>query len=558
MPSLLDGDLGKVSKEVKERVGDLRSAGFGLDAYPRWSQDDVVTDLRNIKRGDHPKGNGASLAALRANTSAAEDADGTSLGALPAADTLQLAGRITGIRLSGKFLAFIDVEYNGETLQVMLSHGGLPDVTKESFQNLTRLLRRGDHVTVRGHKSTTKRGDPALKAVELPILQAPCLQRLPVPQPLSERDPDRESVTGRYVEMLTYPHLVQTLKVRSLLIKSMRRTFEEDGFIEVQTPILGAEAGGASARPFLTTATEFTDRKLALRIAPELWLKRLMVGGLTEVFEIGPSFRNEGLDKTHNAEFTTCEFYAAHLNIERLILYTEHILHNIADAIISQASRDAYDNTILQEWLQRDPTPFARLDFVPSINAALGSPLPNLAEDSAHSDVLDIFRAKDIPIPEQPTLPRLLDKLCSHYLEPQCHKPTWIINTPECLSPLSKSFIHPTAPDNQPVAARAELFIRGKEVVNCYEEENNPFEQRRKFFEQQLYAQLKNGQVVDDEAMKVDEDYIRALEWGLPPTGGWGCGIDRLVMLATGQERISDVLSFGNLRAVTRGAEKVN
>ena len=200
---------------------------------------------------------------------------------------------------------------------------------------------------------------------------------------------------------------------------------------------------------------------------------------------------------------------------------------------------------------------YPEIDFIPALNNALGLELPNLASVSAIHDLVSIFTEKSLTLPAKTTLPRLLDKLCSIYLEPQCDKPTFVVNHPECLSPLSKTFIHPTAPNNQPVAARAELFIHGLEYVNCYEEENSPFEQRRKFRMQQHYAKgiAREGQV-DDEAMPIDEDYIRALEWGMPPTGGWGCGVDRMVMLFTGHDRIGDVLSFGNLRAVTRGAEK--
>jgi lysyl-tRNA synthetase, class II len=200
--------------------------------------------------------------------------------------------------------------------------------------------------------------------------------------------------------------------------------------------------------------------------------------------------------------------------------------------------------------------PFPELDFIPALNSALERDLPNLASETARSDLLQIFSQKSLPLPSKPTIPRLLDKLSSIYLEPQCQNFTFIINHPECMSPLSKSFIHPTAPNAQLVAARAELFVRAREIVNCYEEENSPFEQRRKFTMQQYYAVADAGAMMDDEAMSIDEDYLRALEWGLPPTGGWGCGIDRLVMLFAGKERIGDVLSFGNLRAVTRGAEK--
>lgn len=201
---------------------------------------------------------------------------------------------------------------------------------------------------------------------------------------------------------------------------------------------------------------------------------------------------------------------------------------------------------------------FPKIDFIPALNGALKLELPNLASDTARSDLLAIFEQKSLTLPTNPTLPRLLDELSSIYIEPQCQDFTFIINHPECLSPLSKSFIHPTAPNQQPVASRAELFVRCREVVNCYEEENSPFEQRRKFEMQQKYAMLhEDGSGRDDEAMKIDDDYIRALEWGLPPTGGWGCGIDRLVMLFAGKDKISDVLSFGSLRSVARHAERI-
>ena len=278
---------------------------------------------------------------------------------------------------------------------------------------------------------------------------------------------------------------------------------------------------------------------------------------MDKIFEIGPSFRNEGLDKTHNPEFTTCEFYAVSHDLPALMAMTGELLRSIGEAI--GPGRPIY------EALQED---FRIIDFIPALEGALGVDLPNLSSSAAHSELLALFQSKNIPLPSNPTIPRLVDKLSSTYLEPQSfHRPLWIAGIPECLSPLAKSFIHPTAPNEQPIAARAELFIHGKEVVNCYEEENSPFEQRRKFIEQQHFAHLSkpsgaasnsgDEDLVDKEAMKVDEDYLQALEWGLPPTGGWGCGIDRLVMLFAGKKRIGDVLSFGNLGAVTRGAERV-
>jgi tRNA synthetases class II (D, K and N) len=196
--------------------------------------------------------------------------------------------------------------------------------------------------------------------------------------------------------------------------------------------------------------------------------------------------------------------------------------------------------------------PYRQIDFLPALNQALGSKLPDLRAECATAQVVSILQEKNIALPAHASLPRLMDKLSATYLEPQCDEPTWIINHPEFLSPLSKSFLHPSEDIAQPVAARAELFVHGHEIVNCYEEENSPFEQRRKFMMQQRYANARDGNKQDEEAMKIDEDYLKALEWGLPPTGGWGCGIDRLVMLLTGKQNINEVLTFGNLRSVTR------
>jgi lysyl-tRNA synthetase class 2 len=331
--------------------------------------------------------------------------------------------------------------------------------------------------------------------------------------------------------------------------------------VEVNTPILASDVGGAIAQPFQTSAAEFPERQLSLRIAPELWLKRLVVGGFDKVFEIGPSFRNEGrlapkysvlcpmdaklclgLDRTHNPEFTTCEFYHAFADLKMLMSMTESFFSGLEDHVRDLSQRLYLSNPADISFA----TPFRQIDFIPALEESVGQTLPDLASGDAHTRLLQLFRDLSLPIPDHPTLPRLLDKLCAIYLEPQCQNPTFIINHPECLSPLSKSYPH----GKQIVAARAELFVRGNEIVNTYEEENSPFEQRRKFQDQLLYRDPNN-------LGEIDESYIQALEWGLPPTGGWGCGIDRLCMLFTGARRIGDVLSFGNLRSVTGSRYRV-
>lgn len=236
----------------------------------------------------------------------------------------------------------------------------------------------------------------------------------------------------------------------------------------------------------------------------------------------------------HNPEFTTCEFYRTYADLEELIETTERMICGLAKLPGLYKS--------LNSQLSIPRPSFPRLDFIPELEAAINRPVPDLASQDAVPELLQIFKNFDIALPHSPTLPRLLDKLSAVYLEPKCSAPTFIINHPECLSPLSKSFIHPKT--KQRVAARAELFIKGHEIVNTYEEENSPAQQRRKFVEQLLYRDEENT------ATSIDENYLQALEWGLPPTGGWGCGIDRLCMLLSGTNRIGDVLPFGTLRNV--------
>lgn len=236
----------------------------------------------------------------------------------------------------------------------------------------------------------------------------------------------------------------------------------------------------------------------------------------------------------HNPEFTTCEFYRTYADLEELIETTERMIRGLAKLSGLYKS--------LNSQLSIPSSSFPRLDFIPELEAAINRPVPDLASQDAVPELLQIFKNSDMVLPHSPTLPRLLDKLSAVYLEPKCSAPTFIINHPECLSPLSKSFIHPKT--KQRVAARAELFIKGHEIVNTYEEENSPAQQRRKFLEQLLYRDEENT------ATSIDENYLQALEWGLPPTGGWGCGIDRLCMLLSGTNRIGDVLPFGTLRNV--------
>lgn len=364
---------------------------------------------------------------------------------------------------------------------------------------------------------------------------SPCLHDVPLDAEKHEHSP-----YPRHVQFLADHHTADIIRARSAVVQYLRQFFLDRSFMEVNTPIIASVAGGAIARPFSTSAVEFPERELSLRIAPELWLKRMVIGGFDRVFEIGPSFRNEGLDRSHNPEFTTCEFYHAYANLKDLMSVTENLISGMAAHI-----RHLNKTGTLKPTGVDFSTPFKRIDFTLGIEEKIGRKLPDLAsEATALTEIKQLFNELSLPIPDSPTLPRLLDELSSIYLEPQCTNPTFITKPPECLSPLSKSFTHPT--NNQRVAARAELFIEGKEVINTYEEENSPFEQRRKFENQAQHSKAEG------ESPEIDESYLEALEWGLPSTGGWGCGVDRLVMLFTGAKRIGDVLPFGNLRTVTR------
>ena len=442
------------------------------------------------------------------------------------------------VRTAGSKLVFLDVKDGDHTLQMVVqlksveaSGGSLAD-----FKSFTKVARKGDWISFTGHPHRTGRGQLSLLVTELPVLVSPSLHQIPE---LLE-DPETRA-RQRHVDMLVNPATVQTLRVRHIVERAMHSFFDDKDFIKVNTPILQSGAGGAVARPFETEATELQGETLNLRIAPELWLKRLMVGGMDRVYELGPVFRNEGVDATHNPEFTICEFYAAKATLDDLMQWTEALFRHIQSEVsATQTQLSALDLPDLAL-----SSPFQVLDFIPDLEKAMNRRLPDLSSTTAHPDIINLFAELNLELPSKPTLPRLLDALAAAYLEPLCTSPTFITSHPACLSPLSKHFTCPQT--SQRIAARAELFVAGRELANMYEEENSPFAQRAKF-EQQLLFQAEDGE--GDGRKSVDESYLAALEWGLPPTGGWGCGVDRLVMLFSGRPRLGDVLAFGGLRNV--------
>ena len=387
-----------------------------------------------------------------------------------------------------------------------------------------------------GHAIRTSTGQLSLLALRVPQILAPCLHHLP------EKVENAELLARNpHVHQLTSDEPGHILRLRAIVYDSVRQYLTKSDFLEVETPTFDVNAGGAIARPFETVANELSNMPVRLRIAPELNLKRLVVGGQDKVFEIGRVFRNEGVDNTHNPEFSTCEFYEVGATLDSLIGRTEEMIcgmKRITDSLRSTEFPSLQEPEGLN--LGR---PFAQLPFIPTIEKASGRKLPDLSAETATKDLMSYFGDLNIDIPPNPTLPRLLDTLAEHYIEPLCVDPTFITHHPEALSPLSKSYVCPET--NQRIASRVELFINGREYVNAYEEENSPFEQRRKFMQQlEFHPESEQG------GREVDESYLEVLEWGMPPTGGWGCGLDRLVMLFANKKRIADVLPFGTLRNV--------
>lgn len=445
------------------------------------------------------------------------------------------------MRTAGNKLIFLDLKQGDHTLQIVCQFSKLdPSRTWEmkDFKNFAKTARKGDWFEVTGWPHRSQTGELSVLAKDFPKLLAPSLHQIP------ETLEDAETrARNRHVDMLVNPSAIQALRVRHIIEQHLNTFFTADGFTKVHTPILSAGAGGAVARPFETEATELEGQTLNLRIAPELWLKRLVVGGMEKVFEIGPAFRNEGVDATHNPEFYTCEFYEAFAMLEDLMRKTERLLRGMGEVV--EGVREARFPALTPPSVDFS-APFQRLEFIPTLERELGQPLPSLSDPTtAHASLLTIFKTKNLEPPTNPTLPRLLDALASHYIEPLTAKPTFITHHPAPLSPLSKTTTCPTT--GQLISLRAELFIAGREYANMYEEENSPFLQRQKF-QSQLEFRAVDGE--GDARGGVDEGYLQVLEWGLPPTGGWGCGVERLVMLFAGRERIGEVCAFGGLRNV--------
>lgn len=445
---------------------------------------------------------------------------------------IAVAGRIMSIRRMGK-ASFFHIQDQESRIQVYFRQQELPD-----FYEKLKLLDIGDIIGVKGSVFRTHAGEVSVRALQVELL---CKSLTPLPIAKEEIDEAGNKVLHdafsdkelryrkRYVDLIVNSHVRDSFIKRSKIIASMRRYFDKQGWMEVETPILQPLYGGASARPF-TTHHNSLDTTLYMRIALELYLKRLIVGGFEGVYEISKNFRNEGMDKTHNPEFTMMEIYVAYKDYIWMMDMTEDLIKSIAMDVFGKQEFTIADTKIdLSQG-------FARIKMFDLFKQYTGKDLKGMSKD----ELFEVAKEHKISYDNTFSRMKILDEIFSELVEPNLIQPTFVIDYPVEMSPLAKKHR-----SEEGLVERFELYINGQEMANAFSELNDPRDQRERF-EEQARARVEG----DDEAMVLDEDFLHSLEVGMPPTAGLGIGIDRLVMLLTGETSIRDVLFFPQMKNV--------
>ena len=456
-------------------------------------------------------------------------------------EPVRIAGRLMSKRIMGK-ASFIELQDSKGRIQVYVSRddiqapvaeGEQPTTPEQQMYNTVfkKLLDIGDFIGIEGFVFRTQMGEISVHAKKLTVLSK-SIRPLPIVKYKDGvaydgfNDPEQR-YRQRYVDLVVNDGVKDTFLKRATILRTMRQVFDEAGYTEVETPILQAIAGGASARPFITHHNTL-DVDMYLRIATELYLKRLIVGGFEGVYEIGRNFRNEGMDRSHNPEFTCMELYVQYKDYNWMMSFTEQLLERIAIAVNGTTKVQIGDNEVDFK------APYRRLPILDAIKEQTGKDVASMSEDELRA------YAKSLGVEETEHMGKgkLIDEIFGETCEGQFIQPTFITDYPVEMSPLTK--MHRSKPG---LTERFELMVNGKELANAYSELNDPIDQYERFVEQ-----MKLAAKGDDEAMVIDHDFVRALEYGMPPTSGIGIGIDRLVMLLTGKFAIGEVMLFPQMK----------
>ncbi|MGM9868869.1 MAG: lysine--tRNA ligase [Sodaliphilus sp.] len=445
---------------------------------------------------------------------------------------VRMAGRVMSRRIMGK-ASFMELQDSKGRIQVYVNRDEIcPDEDKTLYNEVfKKLLDIGDFVGVTGFVFRTQTGEISVHARTLSLLSK-SLKPLPIVKvkdgvTYDAFDDPELRYRQRYVDLIVNDGVKDTFLKRATIVKTMRQVLDEAGYTEVETPTLQAIAGGASARPFMTHFNAL-NIPMYMRIATELYLKRLIVGGFEGVYEIGKNFRNEGMDRNHNPEFTCMELYVQYKDYNWMMSFTEQLLEKICVAVNGTPEAVVDGKTISFK------APYRRLPILDAIKEKTGYDLYGKSED----EMREVCKALNMEIDDTMGKGKLIDEIFGEFCEGTFVQPTFITDYPVEMSPLTKK--HRSKPG---LTERFELMVNGKELANAYSELNDPIDQEERFVEQMRLADKG-----DDEAMIIDHDFLRALQYGMPPTSGIGIGIDRLVMLMTGHSYIQDVLLFPQMR----------